>query len=597
MRDHGPGLHSFPANPRALRFTQQLMQAWPYLDVAAAAEEVAPVGICMICKEEDATRSCNQCVQKSSKIAWGDGKIHFCFICFSTYHSESQDMRKHTFGVTRASKAASLTCVICGELSTRRCKGMIVPERAKEELVKVVAECYGGGGEGGKLEQIEEDAFIEVLQKRLKLEKFFSREKIISYYYECKGKAREKRNNSEIWKRFQEHLGVVGDECDENYCGDCWDRTHRKGKMARHEWTGYMADCLVCVECETLPAEKLCKVCRDNMCNGCAKVSHMHGKKHSHGFEEIKEEIGPHEIMCVCCVKRVGGEACKFCKVNLCDSCYAFEHYKDCSVRKQMLGEGEEGEEEEDEDGEKPYHPVECSVCKKEPDVLCVQCGDVYCSVKWMGNPGCFRKTHAKGNRKLTHTLVPYTFLADTRERHAKEAEKEAAEEEKISAFREEVAKSKGDLLARLEAKAKGRQANLEVEAQKEFEQRFLEGLHEKQKKKKKKILGFLPNIFAKKGGGKKGIEKKMKNLPQIADYTDAAVADREEREREEAAEKEHKMKGRRLAAIEAEKEEARLEAEKKAGVARQEVLNKRAEAEAAKKAAGGQTMVVGAAA
>ncbi|CAM9422726.1 unnamed protein product, partial [Choristocarpus tenellus] len=30
----------------------------------------------------------------------------------------------------------------------------------------------------------------------------------------------------------------------------------------------------------------------------------------------------------------------------------------------------------------------------------CEQCGTVYCSNKWVGNPGCFVRDHKKGNRQ-----------------------------------------------------------------------------------------------------------------------------------------------------------------------------------------------------
>jgi hypothetical protein len=49
-----------------------------------------------------------------------------------------------------------------------------------------------------------------------------------------------------------------------------------------------------------------------------------------------------------------------------------------------------------------------CVECGKPADKICEQCGDVYCSITWMGNPGCFPKYHSKGNR-IKHTWKPYT--------------------------------------------------------------------------------------------------------------------------------------------------------------------------------------------
>jgi hypothetical protein len=56
--------------------------------------------------------------------------------------------------------------------------------------------------------------------------------------------------------------------------------------------------------------------------------------------------------------------------------------------------------------------PTACVVCGKAPDVICKQCGDVYCSSKWMGNPGCFARMHRRGNRKA-HSKEPYTYCAE----------------------------------------------------------------------------------------------------------------------------------------------------------------------------------------
>jgi hypothetical protein len=49
-----------------------------------------------------------------------------------------------------------------------------------------------------------------------------------------------------------------------------------------------------------------------------------------------------------------------------------------------------------------------CVECDKPADKICEQCGDVYCSITWMGNTGCFPKYHSKGNR-TKHTWKPYT--------------------------------------------------------------------------------------------------------------------------------------------------------------------------------------------
>ena len=40
-----------------------------------------------------------------------------------------------------------------------------------------------------------------------------------------------------------------------------------------------------------------------------------------------------------------------------------------------------------------------CVECGKQADRVCNTCGDKYCSIKWMGHPGCFELFHEKGNR------------------------------------------------------------------------------------------------------------------------------------------------------------------------------------------------------
>jgi hypothetical protein len=47
-----------------------------------------------------------------------------------------------------------------------------------------------------------------------------------------------------------------------------------------------------------------------------------------------------------------------------------------------------------------------CVSCQEEADQICLECGDLYCSRTWMGNPGCFISYHSRGNR-INHTLEP----------------------------------------------------------------------------------------------------------------------------------------------------------------------------------------------
>lgn len=44
---------------------------------------------------------------------------------------------------------------------------------------------------------------------------------------------------------------------------------------------------------------------------------------------------------------------------------------------------------------------IVCVDCGRLADRKCKVCGDIYCSVRWPGNLGCFENFHLKGNRML----------------------------------------------------------------------------------------------------------------------------------------------------------------------------------------------------
>jgi len=72
------------------------------------------------------------------------------------------------------------------------------------------------------------------------------------------------------------------------------------------------------------------------------------------------------------------------------------------------LKEQSEDESRKDREDSDFLHMIPCSVCGREADTFCEECEDVYCSVKWMGNPGCYAKLHKKGNRS-NHMCLPLT--------------------------------------------------------------------------------------------------------------------------------------------------------------------------------------------
>ena len=243
---------------------------------------------------------------------------------------------------------------------------------------------------------------------------------------------------------------------------------------------------------------KFCTTCQDDYCVDCSKDTHRHGKKHHHVFEDIKEELEPQQVHCIECENRAGTDQCNFCKKSFCNSCAKFSHPKQCAVRIKLQG-----------GRDKESHEIQCVVCGKPPDTMCMQCGDVYCSVKWMGNPGCFRKTHMKGKKK-DHKTVSYTFLAD-REKHEREELEKAKREQD-----EKLAKMLADKAAREEfervmaKKAAARKYKLEVEAQKEFEEKHM---HRMAAAAKKSLGRFLPSLLV--GGGSAGV-KRAKTLAKM---------------------------------------------------------------------------------
>jgi len=346
-------------------------------------------------------------------------------------------------------------------------------------------------------DQIEEREFSETINETLELSTFLSHEKIVSIFQDCVGKAREKRTNPEIWKRFQDHLIANVEQCDDNYCTDCYETSHAKGRRSRHEWVGYAENCAVCVECESLPAERYCTVCKDNLCCSCAKSTHQFGKKHRHAFEEIKEVLLPqeNESHCVSCETRVGTETCNYCSKKACDSCSKFKHPKDCEEKVNLFGTDD--------------NALECSVCQKQPDTMCVECGDVYCSIKWMGNPGCYRKMHNRGNRK-NHTQEPYTYVSDriAAMEHKLEEEKQLEEERKEEEA--ELTKESNAKMGKMRNFLGDRTKKLEEEAQNEFEEKHRERMKDKALAVKKK--GFrLPSLTRMLENTKK------KNLPSVS--------------------------------------------------------------------------------
>jgi hypothetical protein len=182
-------------------------------------------------------------------------------------------------------------------------------------------------------------------------------------------------------------------QCNEHYCDRCFQRVHAKGKRTSHKCEYYEVMATICVECETKVAYQLCLVCKDPLCEDCMQRTHGKGKKVSHDMKLIKQSLEEGDIYCDQCHSRRGDARCEYCSMALCQLCLRDKHAMICletelSLKKKaVLGENI------------------CAECGKPSDRICETCGDRYCSVRWMGNPGCFERFHGKGKR-ADHTFA-----------------------------------------------------------------------------------------------------------------------------------------------------------------------------------------------
>ncbi|RLN87755.1 hypothetical protein BBJ28_00017276, partial [Nothophytophthora sp. Chile5] len=198
--------------------------------------------------------------------------------------------------------------------------------------------------------------------------------------------------------------------CEEHYCDRCFTRVHARGKTrSRHAREWYAAHAPVCVECEMRVACQRCLACQDTLCETCMARTHAGGRgaeDQTHAIELLPQPLDPGsgDVYCEQCHSRRGDEQCEFCAKTLCAVCrwsststagvkssrHALECVETALVEKRRELLGDRGL---------------CVECGKAADRECATCGDRYCSVRWMGNPGCFERFHSKGKRG-DHTFV-----------------------------------------------------------------------------------------------------------------------------------------------------------------------------------------------
>ncbi|RHY52262.1 hypothetical protein DYB34_004656 [Aphanomyces astaci] len=184
--------------------------------------------------------------------------------------------------------------------------------------------------------------------------------------------------------RLSSHRCLV---CKEDYCDRCVARIHSKGKRATHLIEHYEPKSQVCIECEQRVALKVCTVCADALCEDCASRTHARGNKAKHVMDPLLQPLPPGSEHCIQCKSRVADRTCRHCAGPVCHVCLDTSHPALCldaqfeAAKRVLLGDNV------------------CVDCGKPADRVCETCGDKYCSVRWMGNPGCFERFHAKGKR------------------------------------------------------------------------------------------------------------------------------------------------------------------------------------------------------
>lgn len=184
------------------------------------------------------------------------------------------------------------------------------------------------------------------------------------------------------------------------------------------------------------------------------QANHVKGRKRKHTWSVLKEPLdeAQHQVCCECCQRRVGALECADCREWFCDSCLAFRHPRECEAKRAS----EQMQLRPPEDDGLEEHPTACVVCGKPPDTLCADCGDVYCSNKWMGNPGCFVKMHRKGNRKR-HVKRPYTYCKELEAAQEAQRRREEEEQERLAARRASVDQRVHDFLLKKQVRALAR--------------------------------------------------------------------------------------------------------------------------------------------
>ena len=372
--------------------SQQLIQAWPHLNKCVKGSRRA-IKYCMFCSDEAATRSCADCPVPSG--IYGFRHANFCFACWFERHQGLIENHAINFLIC---KPCPLSCSMCGNPSTRKCLGNTLSEDTREIIYKFSQEAY--------FPQCNEiltfNDFLTLMRDTFGLS--MSKVKLNTMFNECQRVRGTDIGKADFWKRF---IMIFNDlekhNCGGHFCSDCWVQIHATRSRSQHQFLGYEEMCSVCIECLDAPARKHCITCHVYFCESCAIAFHKTGQRRSHVMDNIKEALSVGQVYCNCCTYRCASHSCRLCGTQLCDSCMQL-HIKSCSTESLIKNS---------------IRPLTCSCCENPPDTVCMDCKDVYCSITWLGNKGCFHKTHKSGKRSL-HSQVS---LADAVLKNREEGE------------------------------------------------------------------------------------------------------------------------------------------------------------------------------
>eukprot|EP00903_Cladosiphon_okamuranus_P016531 g15251.t1 len=324
--------------------------------------------------------------------------------------------------------------------------------------------------------------------------------------------------------------------CNDLLCLPCFSESHARGKKKRHAWQACLEEPLQlprCHECHRRVGDRRCGDCDADLCDSCHEFRHTETCSHAEeGGEKLsisKGTAGKHTLTrghssgAIGCGGKLSGgnkrqreEADQVFAALTLDgtelkgdprTLYALDRILGLEVddpdhatadwargEKETGGKGDLAEAEAEEvDAEKEELPLACDLCGKMPDVECEQCGTVYCSNVWVGNPGCFIRDHERGNRR-THTKRGYTHAKDLLKRAERlEKEEKERQERESRENRESRGKEKAEGKQRLRLaheRELARELRLQKEAKKELKRRI--------RRRRARAAGLNPSLLPK---------------------------------------------------------------------------------------------------